>query len=410
MRILKLLAFAAISVTGIASLARAQTTHAARVDVVVRDTGGRVLAGAEASVVQGLNEARATGVSDDRGRVTLTLTSVGSTRDDYQLIVRKIGYQRTERFFHVVRDSLTLDITLRRVPQDLEAVVVTAEQDIKRKAYHIDAEAIANSSRTIIDATDIVGKLRPDMICGRNCRPMEKLAQSTRTPFRACPGLVLEQKLSCRAEEQIQVVNTNVWVNGRRLRIVPLNEMAIARQTGMLTGLPPGTMSVLSEIRPEHIAEMTYVDEFDSSIGKIGSEGGLFIVLKDGVVYTPGKQSYISAEFAEPKPGTRAAGPAIPAAYRLRILGVFDAESGEPIDSAFVTDLSSGTKARTTKTGTVSLAFLPEGATPLRISKEGYEDLTLGVEITPDVVTPITLVMTRRPRDVNNKNNNSRSH
>ena len=398
MRILRLLVFAAVSITGIAPVSLAQTTHAARVDVIVRDTAGRVLAGAEASVVQGLNEARAIGTSDDRGRVTLTLTSVGSTRDDYQLVVRKIGYQRTERFFHVVRDSLTLDIVLRRVPQDLEPVIVTAEQDLKRKAYHIDAEVIANSSRTIIDATDIVAKLRPDMICGRNCRPMEKLAQSTRSPFRACPGLVLEQKLSCPVEEQIQVVNTNVWVNGRRLRIVPLNEMAVARQTGMLAGLSAGTMSVLSEIRPEHIAEMTYVDEFDSSIGKIGSEGGLFIVLKDGVVYTPGKQSYINAEFAEPKVGARAAEPAIPAAYRLRVLGVFDAESGEPIDSAFVTDLSSGTKARTTKTGTVSLAFLPEGATPLRISKEGYEDLTLGVEITPDVVTPITLAMTRRPK------------
>jgi hypothetical protein len=397
-RILKLLVFAAVSITSIASVAQAQATHAARVEVVVRDTGGRVLAGAEASVVQGLNEARAIGISDDRGRVTLTLPGVGSTRDDYQLVVRKIGYQRNERFFHVVRDSLTLDITLRRVPQDLEAVVVTAEQTLKRKSYHIDAETIASSDRMIMDATDIVAKLRPDMICGRNCRPMENLAAKTRSAFRACPGLVLQQKLTCPAEEQIQVVNTNVWVNGRRLRIVPLNDMAMARQTGMLAGLPAGTMSVLSEIRPEHIAEMTYVDDFDSSIGKNGSNGGLFIVLKDGVVYTPGKQSYISAEFAEPKPSARAAEPAIPAAYRLRVLGVFDAESGEPIEGAFVTDISSGTKARTTKTGTVSLAFLPEGATPLRISKDGYEDLTLGVEITPDVLTPITLAMTRRPK------------
>jgi len=179
-----------------------------------------------------------------------------------------------------------------------------------------------------------------------------------------------------------------------RLRLVIPDEVAMARQTGLLAGLMPGTMTVLSEIKPEHIAEMTYVDELDSSIGKIGSEGGLFIVLKEGVVYEPGKQSYIAEAPAKP---TRAASPTTMPAYRYRLLGVYDPTTGDPIADAIVTDLTSGTSAKTTSTGTVSLAFLPEGTSPVRISKPGFEDLSIGVEISADVTTPLTLVMTKKP-------------
>ena len=48
-------------------------------------------------------------------------------------------------------------------------------------------------------------------------------------------------------------------------------------------------MGVLSEIKPEHIAEMTYLDEWDTSIDKLGAQGGLFVVLKPGIGYEPGK-------------------------------------------------------------------------------------------------------------------------
>jgi hypothetical protein len=166
--------------------------------------------------------------------------------------------------------------------------------------------------------------------------------------------------------------------------------MAVARQHGLLAGLSAATITVLSEIKPEHIAEMNYVDEMDSSIGLIGSEGGLFIVLKPNVVYEPGRGSYVAESQTAP------AKPATTPAYRLRILGVFDETSGDPIEGALVTDATTGTYARTTATGTVSLAFLPEGGSPLRITKAGYEDLTLGVEITPKNAGPITLVMVKR--------------
>jgi hypothetical protein len=376
------------------SVARAQSAHPARVDIVVRDSAGAPVAGVEASVVQGLNISRAGGTTDDRGRVSLAIADVASAHDDYQLVVRKIGFTRVERFFRFQRDTISFDIRLRRVPQELAPVVVTAEEDVKRKSYHIDAEAIANSDRVLIDATDILAKLRPDMICGRSCSPMANVAARTRNPVRACPGLAFSQPTRCPVDNSPPSPNTNVWVNGKRLRMVIPNEMAMARQTGVLAGLMPGTMTVLSEIKPEHIAEITYVDELDSSIGKIGSEGGLFIVLKEGVVYEPGKESYIPdvpvrAAAAETAPSTMPE-------YRFRLLGVYDDKTGDPIEGAFVTDLTTGTKARTTSTGTVSLAFLPEGTTPIRISKEGYEDLSIGVEISATATTPLTLIMSRK--------------
>jgi hypothetical protein len=282
---------------------------------------------------------------------------------------------------------------LRRVPQELAPVVVTAEEDVKRKSYHIDAEAIANSGRVLIDASDILAKLRPDMICGRSCSPMASIALRTRNPVRKCPGLAFSQPRSCPVDNSPMSPNTNVWVNGRRLRMVIPDTVAVMRQTGVLAGLQAGTMTVLTEIKPEHIAEMTYVDELDASIGKIGSEGGLFIVLKEGVVYEPGAPSYIPDV---PVKATPAAAPAALPAYRYRLLGVYDEQTGDPIEGAVVTDLTSGTSAKTTSTGTVSLVFLPEGTTPLRISKMGFEDLSIGVEISASATSPLTLIMSRK--------------
>ena len=382
-----------LSLASLVSVAEAQT-HAGRVDVIVRDSAGAPVASSEVSVVQGLNLSRAAGSTDDRGRVSLAIADVASAHDDYQLVVRKIGFARTERFFRFQRDTMSFEISLRRVPQELAPVVVTAEEDLKRKSYHIDAEAIANSDRVLIHATDILAKLRPDMICGRNCSPMAGAAARTRNPVRACPGLAFSQPTKCPVNDAPVSPNTNVWVNGKRLRMVIPDEMAMARQTGVLVGLMPGTMTVLSEIKPEHIAEMTYVDEFDTSIPKIGAQGGLFIVLKDGVVYEPGKESYLPEEPV--KAAAPAPKPSVLPAYRFRLLGVFDDRTGDPIEDAFVTDLTTGTKAKTTSTGTVSLAFLSEGTTPVRISKEGYEDISIAVEISASVTTPLTLIMSKR--------------
>ena len=346
------------------------------------------MAGAQVAVVHGLNDVRSVATTDERGQAVLALSRLAPDAD-YGLIVRKIGFVRADRFFRANRDTIVFDIVLQPVVRELEAVVVTAEQDLKRKSYHVDADEIEKSSAVLLDATDILAKIKPYMICGRNCSPMA--STQVKSTNRKCPTLAFAPpRLKCPEDDTPPSIATNVWVNGRRIRLMPPDEVAVARQHGVLAGLSAASMTVLSEIKPEHIAEMTYVDEMDSSVGLIGSEGGLFVVLKPNVVYEPGRNSYVM----ESPPETRR--PAALPAYRLRILGVFDGDSGEPIQGAIVTDASTGTYARTTVTGTVSLVFLPDGGTPLRITRVGYDDLTIGVEITPEKVDPITLVMVKR--------------
>ncbi len=85
--------------------------------------------------------------------------------------------------------------------------------------------------------------------------------------------------------------------------------------------------------------------------------------------------------------------PAIVPTYRYRILGVFDEASGVPVEGAEVIDIASGTKATTTSTGTVSLIFLPDGGSLVRIRKIGYEVQTFPVAISPNDKSPITILL-----------------
>lgn len=82
-------------------------------------------------------------------------------------------------------------------------------------------------------------------------------------------------------------------------------------------------------------------------------------------------------------------------AYRARILGVYDDATGEPLDSARVSDILNGNSSLTTRTGTVALYFLPDGGSLVRVQKLGYEPQTLTVAISPKDTTPLTVIMRR---------------
>jgi len=89
--------------------------------------------------------------------------------------------------------------------------------------------------------------------------------------------------------------------------------------------------------------------------------------------------------------------PAAPAdqAYRHRVLGVFDEQSGAAIEDAEVTDILAGLTAKTSSSGAVSLAFLPDGGGLIRIRKFGYEQVTMFVSISPKDTAPITIILNR---------------
>lgn len=85
--------------------------------------------------------------------------------------------------------------------------------------------------------------------------------------------------------------------------------------------------------------------------------------------------------------------------YRARILGVYTTD-GDPIEGAEVSDQLSKTTALTTKTGTITLSFLPEGATLIRVRKVGFTAATMLVNIAPDDTLPVTVMLKPTVREL----------
>jgi hypothetical protein len=82
-------------------------------------------------------------------------------------------------------------------------------------------------------------------------------------------------------------------------------------------------------------------------------------------------------------------------AWRNRLLGVYDGDTGLPIEGAQVLDVLGGWSALTTMTGTVSLAFMDSGGTLVRVRKLGYNPYTFITWLTAADSSPITVVITK---------------
>jgi hypothetical protein len=233
--------------------------------VLVTDTTRAPVVGAEISVVRGLKTQLVSGTTDVFG---LRELRVPRDEEEHQIVVRRIGFERAERFFaRPAADTVALRIELHRFVQHLAPVTVTEDEDRTRRHYHLEADEITNSNRLLYDATDVLMKIRPEMMGAHGC-PL-----------------------------------SNVCVNGSR------------------------------------------------------------------VVF----------------------------AYRRRILGVFNEKTGDPITGAEVIDLASGLRSRTSVTGAVSLMYLPEGKSAIRIHRDGFSDLDMDVTIEPGRTNPITVVVTPTP-------------
>jgi hypothetical protein len=83
------------------------------------------------------------------------------------------------------------------------------------------------------------------------------------------------------------------------------------------------------------------------------------------------------------------------AAYRFRLLGLYDETSGEPIENADVIETTTGLKMLSSRTGTVCLWYVPDGGGLLRIQKAGYEARIILVSISAKDTTPVTLTLAK---------------
>ena len=259
-----------LAVVVFAAAGSAQTSTRAIVRVSARDSSGVPVQRAELTVVHGLRDIVARGTTDDEGQGTLIVPDLKDSTD-YQVVMRRIGYARTDRFFSVgPRDTAKIEFVVGHPTPTLAPMKITAEADVLRKSYYLDADDIANSDWHFVNGWDVLKRLRPDMLTSRG---------------------------GCETGAQ------EIWVNGKRIRL-PLLPTGMARATA-LVGVPSRArftyvpVSVLSEIEPEHIESITYHDCFDHTMAAVGSVNAVFVVLKPGVVYQENVGSFVVETVAD---------------------------------------------------------------------------------------------------------------
>lgn len=269
---LAIVAALATTVSCMCTLRAAAQSTTRPLAVHVRDESGMPVPGAEVTLLDSASHAVRRGMTDLAGHTVLRVPTGRALR----LRVQRLGYRPGERTLDISagRDTAAAIIVLQRVAQSLDTVRVTAEESLRRRVYHIDSTAIAASTRTLFDAWDVITKLRPDIAYGRG----------------PCGGV------------------QDIWINGQWIppELVSPNELAIER---LRTSTPsPATphlnalrgpmrgramvVSLLSLIKPEDIAEMTYHDPCSPPMAQVHTDAALFIVLKPGLGFDPGRGVY----------------------------------------------------------------------------------------------------------------------
>ena len=349
------------------------------VRVRVVDSAGAPMVNADVAALRGLNTAVAGGPTDSAGRRTFNIPRDGG---EYQVVARRIGFQRGEQFFTASRDTVSVRIVIRATPRALPAVQVTAQEDIKRRAYHVDADEIAASTRTDHRWTR---------------RPLEAPA---RHHFLARAGVRRAICLGERPSHHVSADRSGVGdqaVQRRRAASV----LKHIGPTGMAT-VNLTIQSVMASIHPEHIAEVTFADCNDKTVEAVKGNSAVFVTLKPGIAFEPGIGSYVVASGAAlsndnaPAVGALATDSSRTSRTSHSALVSWACSTRRPATlcvGAEVADSTSGTFALTTATGTVSLAFLPVGQLHAANSKAGYVDLFLPVSISPRDTLPLTLLL-----------------
>lgn len=197
--------------------------------------------------------------TDSAGRRSVRLAATGG---GYEYLVRRIGFaERTGSFALAAGASIDVAVTLKRVAQQLEAVQTNAREN--RLSYSITAEQIANSGRHDIDAYNILHGMRPNMMGDR---------------MRDCP------------------YTEYFWVNGHRIPLAPWEAVVPMQSAHVRVPMPHSPPnSPLTMIKPQHIAEMHYVNCLDQTVPNTPfHHNALFVTLKAGVGFDLKHGSYVA--------------------------------------------------------------------------------------------------------------------
>jgi len=81
--------------------------------------------------------------------------------------------------------------------------------------------------------------------------------------------------------------------------------------------------------------------------------------------------------------------------FPIRVIGVFDESSGQPIPSVEISETATGTSVMTSTTGSANLGFIVPKGGEIRLRKIGFEEQTMTISMTPADTLPITIVMKR---------------
>jgi hypothetical protein len=271
--------------------AAAQDTARTIVRIRLSDSTGLRIADAELTIIRGLHDTVATGLSSAAGEWSVR---VARSTSPYQLVARKIGFSRMQRFFMATGDSTVLPIRVGRIVQALASVIVSEKEDLKRKSYFIDSDDIAKSDRPLNDASDILIKLRQDMIYSRG--GAKGPCESIRNIW--INGIAVIKGQALPGQGPMGAPSVRMSKSGSRASssgFYPVSEMA-AQRAGVkgspAAGIGGENLTVLEQIRPEHVEQMTYKDCWDTSIRGLYTQTALFIVLKAGIRYERGIGTY----------------------------------------------------------------------------------------------------------------------
>ncbi len=252
-----------VTMTKVSTSAMPHPTAPERIVADIRTADGKPVDNADVSAVRGRDTVVARARTDSAGRASLAFDSSATA---YDVVVRKPGYVRADRYVALsTADSEHVTIVVEPIAVQLAGVQVTAERSIRYQRLYIDADSIAASPRPIIDATDIIARLRPDMTFGLGGRGF-------------CPPV------------------QHLWVNGEEVFLgqVTMDEVAIRRAQGNYATryVPLFIISALARIQSEHIATMHADDCMDLTLGK-DRASAIVITLKPGISYDPARGSYV---------------------------------------------------------------------------------------------------------------------